>query len=104
MIHTTRQLGDIDVGWEMTQDKNLTRCQNLKNMFSAREIKYMSADQRKQLNNTYTGNIQTTQQRKMEDYFQNNPETSNIERMPTPITKRLKLTQLILINTFGPHQ
>ena len=70
-------------------------------MFSAKEIKNMSADQRKQLNNTYTGDIQTTQQRQMEDYFRTKPETPNIMRLPTIITKRPKLTQLTLVDTFG---
>ena len=40
---------------KITQDNNLTRCQNLKKIFSAKEIKNMNADQRKQLNNTCTG-------------------------------------------------
>jgi hypothetical protein len=70
------------------QEDNLTRCPNLKKMFSAKEIKNMSVDQRKQLNQTYTGNIQTTQQRQMEDYFRTEPETPNVMRPPKRITKR----------------
>ena len=83
------------------QEDNLTRYPNLKKMFSAKEIKNMSAHQRKQLNDTYTGDTQTTQQRQMEDYFRTKPETSNAVRLPTIITKRPRLTQLTLVNTFG---
>ena len=76
------------------QDDNLTSCPNLKKMFSAKEIKNMSADQRKQLNNTYTGDIQTTQQRQMEDYFLTKPETPNVMSLATIITKHIDTTHL----------
>ena len=37
----------------------------------------------------------------MEDYFLTKPETPNVVRLPTIITKRPKLTQLTLVDTFG---